>query len=345
MGGRTALVPLDYGSHYEHSLVYLGDRWETLRDLIAAPGDFYNSLRESFVATPNLGTHQSPVYDWELAEPITVVLESLSPASVATGQLLACLGPQAAPLMAEVRRWEDSPHDYRLAMIDACLSPNEANGQRPVHYIAEIALATRFLYVRYVPHEGVSDRLSNRITPITLSHIAGTNMSYMHFDIDCESLSYDGDPKKSESTERCRALRKAEFAMDYVEYRLTADQTPSRVDFLQRIVSREPGQKWFEAGGRFTDIGDTLEMTALGVRSEPARFLEVRSDPTVIVDSVWPDPDLRDLRCSEACADPPTSLICVLIGLLGWDANGNPVYGPGSPYYTPGQVVVKAYSP
>lgn len=341
ISGRAALVPLDYGTRYEHAVIFISDDWESLHALIKAPKPFFDAVRGSFTSTPNIGTTANPYFAWDFQGPVTILIEPLTVSSSSSHELLLAFA-QGRPQM---QKWfipdsDIAPSDYRSAVMDFCTDDPD-----PIRYMAEFALETRVLTIRYVPQlAGSIRRFQNRITPATMNYVEGTSLTLLHFDMDFSQPAYDQGPSKVEPTFMCRAARKADFVMDYLEYAIDGEGRHTRVPFLQHLFGANPEQVWWQAAGSMASCGSDLSMSAPTSREAPT--FKNGLDPVVVVDSVWPNVEPQATYADlNGTGDPEPEQPCVLYSLLGWDANNQPVYAPNSPYYVPGRVVVKAYSP
>src|SRR5436853_328442 len=75
--GLAGLVPLDYGSRYEHSVVLVPSTWDSMFDLIRAPGQFAAAAQMSYGSgTPEDSTNTK--IEWTLLSPITITIEPLT---------------------------------------------------------------------------------------------------------------------------------------------------------------------------------------------------------------------------------------------------------------------------
>ncbi|HRF60293.1 MAG TPA: hypothetical protein PLH94_10335 [Fimbriimonadaceae bacterium] len=384
--GIGAFVLLDYStgydpSHLEQSVVFVPSTWESMWELLRAPGTFMNMVMRSYTQVwgYDAATQQvnKAVSSWPFAEPITIHIEPLtapSPSNLATLEGLSFLYPQFKGLLdapATYGSVKDALTGFRRNVIAAAQVPAtalvgavEANASLikklsarqpgkgtsggavpqftthpsgavlpppipsfPLHYVAEYALDTRVLTIRYVPryvtYPTAADKLGRRmestqITPLTINPIQYMNFTFLHFDIAFSQ------PRTPESVAEARA----NFAMDFIE-------NPLSLNPITGDVAAGGSSNYTLMNDQLTATGNVLSQKVGGPANRPSFTWPAHTDPSLILDSVLADPSHASGGSSgsggniQALGGDPSPSPCVIV-----------VWIDGVPYY----IVIKNYN-
>ncbi len=340
--GAGAIVRLDYGSRDEFSFDFLGDSWESLYDLIVAPGVFMEMIRKSYKGVPKSSfPFESPITI--ILEPLTIgspqnlaVLMGLSPlydfSGAIKGSGLFPLSRPNKPSPNESPRPAGTLESFRSAVIGGASKPVSpiapiSDLNTPVvparfYYIAEFALNTRTLTIRYVPpapgQVTWARRYAGDLTTVTMNEIAFTNLKYMHFDAD---LSKVQAPNR---TELLIAQTRAQLVMDFVD-------KPSGLG--DALAAHQLTYKWSGGVVTWTDPqNNVLPLTIPPAGTTTPDLTKKTYDSRVVIDSVKPnpfDPQGNDILTASSP--------CIMITLV---PNPSP-----PPNYLEVQILVKNYEP
>jgi hypothetical protein len=312
--GLAGLVPLDYGSRYEHSVVLVPSTWDSMFDLIRAPGQFAAAAQMSYGSgTPEDSTNTK--IEWTLLSPITITIEPLTVQSQSTYQTLQMLSTYY-DFTALITEFEiTTPHDFSLGVKAAATTTTAKNYPGfPLVYVAEFAVDTRILQIKYIrPSTPPAPLFTNFITPATWSRVGATDLGFLHFDVDF------GSDRSYETVADARAS----IAMDYIANPLIVNQwlQPQNINKHANMPSNtsnpvlhptgNSGDNGFSkgAGGLFS-AGKLSQLTQTTLGDQPAQlFGPPKCDPTVVIDSVWPDPDVASNE--RDTPPPPPPYLCI----------------------------------
>ena len=260
--GKAALVPLDYGSRDENSVLFLSDQYDDLLDLLVSPMPFIGNARGAF--------RQVPPPDWVLEKPITVIL---TPGDVP--------GTKAIQLLQMLNGFEASADAglMNLTIEKFASIAREVYLDKGVAYLAEFAINTRVLSIVYGPPPVGGPYFTGTYLPATLSRI-GANYGYLHFDVETTSGTKPVDA----------AYNRAFVALDFIEDRtrvVTALRDEAGVkEMTSNIVPAGSALRKTPPG---TDLGTNVVL-------KPAGW-----SPTVIMESVLPEPDAIDPGTYYTC--------------------------------------------
>lgn len=249
--GKAGLVPLDYGTRDENSVLFYSSEWDDLLDLLTYPQRFIANVRGAF--------RQVPPPDWTLGSPMTIILV---PGSVpSTTALTAFLLLQGGAGFTT-----ESVLDMSLGAFANAVE--KLYTSKHVAYLAEFAIETRVLTIVYGPPPTGAGYFTGQFLPATLNRI-GTAYGYLHFDV-------DGGPTP---TPELAAYSRACVAMDFIE---------DRQRILNRLVS---GSGIMDRSTQIANAGsvmsrsDTATPISVGDTLRGSSLL-----PTVVMESVLPDP-------------------------------------------------------
>ncbi len=211
---------------------------------------------------------------------------------------------------------------------------------KPLAYIVEFAVLTRIMTIKYVPQPETSPRWFEAIgtfeqqrgnpsaktkddfTGINLNNVAGTDLTFMHFDIAFDELVR---PHTHDDVSR----RRADFVMSYLEKFdfFMAMKRPSDVATLATLKPDDNNHVLDQPG--YTNPYPITKLKMIGNQR----------GPSVTIDSVYSptDPQLQKVA-------PP--FICVLgVTVPVTDANGNVIYDSNGNVneWTTNGVIVKSY--
>jgi hypothetical protein len=155
----------------------------------------------------------------------------------------------------------------------------------PLHYVAEYALDTRVLTIRYIPryktYPTVSSKVGlmselNPITPLTINPIKYMKFSFLHFDIAIPNGR----------TPDAVAEARANLAMDFIRNPRSLEAIVADVD------PSVQGDKYYLMNDVLTPTGNVLKQKAGGPVQDPPTFKNwpEEMDPSMILDSVLADP-------------------------------------------------------
>jgi len=415
--GLGAFIVLEYtstvGARLEHCVLFLAKEWDSMYELIRAPGVFMEALRNAYKATPKHDHGTMGNLMWEFNTPITIVIEPLTAPTAANKVLLMGLTELYPSLMnalddsltadefaTAVTTGASTPPagfswsskippmaqtdvdmivptgsgGYQPKKIGHVMMNNETNWAKnapkvsstgtfttgstgtpppppvgtnffPLQYVAEFALQTRTLYIRYIPHATTSagtfgDTAGDEITAITVDPVQGTHLAFLHQDIVFS---------KSDLTPGTLADRRARFAMNFI----------TDLRFLNKpsLLKVKPAAYLSTSPLLYAMNTVTLPTpTHKPILRPKVRPLAVKSAkptpasaPTVIIDSVWPDPDQVKFSTGDLAAmfppgnptpepDPPSPLCTVLVTTPVQQPNGTIVY-------VTAELIIKSYEP
>lgn len=415
--GLGAFVALEYtstvGARLEHCVLFLAKEWDSMYDLIKAPGVFMEALRNAYKSTPLHDHGGTDKLEWEFNSPISIVIEPLTAPTAANKILLmgltelyplllnalddsltanefaaavksgATTSPPGFSWSAKVPPMGTTDVEmivptgsggYQSKKIPYLMMGNETNwaakvpkvsstGQItsgstgtpppppvgtpffPLQYVAEFALKTRTLYIRYIPHATTSAGTfgatkGDEITAITVDPVQGTHLAFLHQDIVFS---------KAELTPPILSDRRARFAMNFL----------TDVRFLNELSLLKVMPKAYLSTSPLVYAMNTVDLPA--PTNKPMKRPKIRplavqngkptlaSAPTVIIDSVWPDPDKVKFSQNDMAAmfppgnptpepDPPSPLCTVLVTTPVLQPNGTIVF-------VTAQLIIKSYEP
>ncbi|MCC6403232.1 MAG: hypothetical protein IT207_04410 [Fimbriimonadaceae bacterium] len=207
----------------------------------------------------------------------------------------------------------------------------------PLSYVAEFALDTRVLTIKYIPELASYPQVTDKsdlntqleITPMTINPIKFFDFTFMHFDI-----AFDAQNPR---THAAVASARACLAMDFIKNPLSLNAITAYVD------TTSSASPYFVMNDQLTPSGNPLhQKSGVGSGIRPQFSWPLGIDPVVILDSVLPDPD-----------NPPASFLGMQTRQGGGgtepttqDGNETPspcvivYYVNGVPYY----VVIKNYN-
>jgi len=428
--GLASFIMLEYNSfpdeRLEHCVLMIPKHWDTMYELIRAPGEFVEFWRKVYKDTP-YHAHGGPNRkEWEFTEPITIVIEPLTAATAANKVLLLGLstlwpglanamdpsltveefaiavkeGAKVSPTTTwsnkvpnvadvPVELWEKGhggklvkkvkkvplvgneamPKTYPSPLPGGFIpagpsypgGPPVGTAPFPLQFVAEFALKTRTLYIRYIPHDttpvGTFSWAANRdeLTTMTVDPVQGTRISYLHVDIAFDPATI---------THEIVAESRARFAMNFITD-LTFMNEPGLIRVKQKSGPHAP--EGFMSTAPLIYAVNTVALpdpTSDPITRPVIAPLATTSDgkptpasaPMVILDSVWPDPakkkyTAKDISAMRNTATPPsgnppptnpteenpTPLCLVLVT--------TPVVVNGVVTYVTSQVIVKSYAP
>ena len=356
--GLGAFVTLDYTTidfktRYEHAIVLIPKNWDSMYELIRAPGSFVEMYRQAYSLTPEHKHNGVPSRVWDLKGPVTIIIEPLtvpSPANVAILNSLVNLYPG---LVAATANWADrTPRQFLTDILAAVNSPapvswnlngwvTESKGTSgttdipitknisrfPLQYVAEFALKTRTLTIKYIPRPAPlvpTMKFSLPITLTTINPVQNTDLTFTHFDADF------GNSKSIAAVADARA----KFAMDFIvdpafmnnlilDQRVIQSTAPSMAtNVAASLTVTQPKATPDKSPLKYKGIGITFS-------SSGPTYYQSR----VVIDSVWPFPDNTHVPASEAV--PP---LCFLV-------SGHYVLINGVWYIETAGILEKAYAP
>lgn len=415
--GLGAFIVLEYtstvGSRLEHCILFVAKEWDSMYDLIRAPGVFMENLRKAYKSTPEHDHGSIGNVKWEFNTPISIVIEPLTSPTPANKVALMGLSKLYPALMeamddglgahefsARVKEasskapegftWSDkvppmvptevelsdpsargesktkrasqvtlnveenwaadlpkvsSSGTYTSGAAESPTSPPVGAEFFPLQYVAEFALKTRTLYIRYIPHETThagtfGDRPGDEITAITVNPVQGINMTFLHQDIVFS---------KSELTPSILADRRARFAMNFI----------TDIRFLnQPSLLQVTPPAYLSTSPLLYAMSTVTLPTPTHVPTTRPEFHPFAvengkqtgaSAPSVFIDSVWPDPDqitfsdadkqrLFPLGNPTPEPDSPSPLCTVVVS--------TPVVQPnGTIIFVTSELIIKSYEP
>jgi hypothetical protein len=207
--GLGAFVVLDYTldpnhPRFEHAIVVI-PHWNSMHALLTSPGFFMEQWRKRYLKTPPLVPTDTNPATWDFESPITIVIEPLNTPTAANLMFLEALAPLYPGFGGIASKLLNVPKEVRplslkqfesavkIAAAGPVMNSNwgssGASQPFPLRYIAEFALMTRTLTLRYLPPDQsdltdiLFDRPEDKITAITENKVQGTNLSFLHFDL------------------------------------------------------------------------------------------------------------------------------------------------------------------
>jgi hypothetical protein len=329
--GVGTFVTLDYttttyATRYEHAVLLLPKEWDSMYELIRAPGHFIEAWRRRYQTTPDHWHKGFWSKEWELKSPITIIIEPLAvlrPDNVAT---LAALVKQYPGFATPVNEWSIStPQQFMSSVMTAAANPapiwqGTGGNPFPLQYVVEFALETSTVTIKYLAHNIRSEiQYANPITTATIDPVAGTNLTFIHFDVDfLQDHTFDSV-----------ADLRARFAMDFI----------TNPGFINTLTC--PGTFKSTAPFMATSKSNSL-VSSSQVVSASQPFVTGRGltngvggppyyQPRVLIDSVWTDP-------SDVPSIEPIPPICLLLTANEFDNNG-------TTGYVSDELLIKAYTP
>lgn len=351
--GKASVIPLDYASRYEYSIVLQPDNWDDMHALIKSPAEFLEWARLSFSQTPAFTVQGQSVQQWLTRAPLTIVVSPLTIPTTSNFAWLSVLGIDNASEMYSL-----DPGKYADSVMAQATSlfPTEGprGNPRGKHwmgcrgvFIAEFALLTRVLNIFYLPPTFPPKTYAPRwylrqITPLTISKLGNTKLTLLHFDVD-----FGG-----KWTHQDVADARASLTMDYIEnpsgflnYLFT-----HKINLSANNASQPSSSPVFWDGSplkkaKATMADTTAQIVPLGVQpvTAPPTIRHSRL-PRVTIDSVWPNsrqPVWTDSRTDWSTAGtvptppPPPPYICIKVETES---------DPASEELAAGDEVIKYYS-
>lgn len=356
--GLGAFVKLDYDSRYEHAIVLLASNFDSMYDLIYAPGKFVENWRQRYHRTPDHDQLGSSKPDWVFETPITIMIEPIALPSPANANILLGLGHLYPALIPIAQHWQGtSPSAFAESISGAVSSPSSKIWNRLTYptgvapfvpqYVAEFAIKTRTLTIRYFPRvlpdtqgKTVFPRHSRHymepMTSMTIDPVANTELNFLHFDI-VFGFDTNNKPVPAQTPQQVADCR-ARFAMDFINdpgfmntltwpgtyYSDAPFLAPRRANSLPKRV--------------FPNDYPAIPNQTLVPMEKQAPF-----QPRVVIDSVWPDPDDIPLPTARTATtggtvttqSDPTEMppICILLTGTAITFNGTTVQGPCTIHY------------
>lgn len=230
--GLATVVPLDYGSRYEYSVLVVPRDWDTLYSMMVSPEEMLDSVRSHF-ATGIVDSQQNQVSaisksSWKFKSPMEICI---NPLTLQTGKVKGLIRalqqyyPGGHHCGEDIPSFEEiatnlhtySPVDFANALTASAAAP--IKGGFPLQYIAEFALFTGVLNIFYLPRtSGVFAPSQNKfcswVTQATISPIHGPvpNTKLVHFDFDFNDCSH---------SHRDVAERRAALVFDFINDQAT----------------------------------------------------------------------------------------------------------------------------
>ena len=214
--GLGAFVILDYSvdalhPRHEHAVVLLPEHWNSLYDLIRAPGNFMEMWRNRYSSTPKINPMSQVPTPWHFKGPITIVIEPLTIPSPSCLVLLESLSTLYPAYKSIVDSSLTEPAAFKQLVIEGASAnklPKKSKTKQateydnwistgsnpfPLQYVAEFALLTHTLTIWYIPRDLTGnlnskgeifyDNLDDQITAITENIVDQTRLSLLHFDL------------------------------------------------------------------------------------------------------------------------------------------------------------------
>ncbi|MEQ1821649.1 MAG: hypothetical protein ABL949_04000 [Fimbriimonadaceae bacterium] len=237
--------------------------------------------------------------------------------------------------------YRPQPRDSRDDLLDERLrAPLSSSKGFPGLYVAEFAANTRLLIIRYIPPEFPPALFySGRVTPLTMSKIQNTGISFAHFDLYLSKKGTDFE----QPTQLNASWARAQYAVDYLAdvSRMDALVKGKVVNDDVKVPTTDDNYRWSQGNLKLNN--DQLDMQkTLPLKACPTfkanRFCK---DPTVVIESVWPSP-------YDAPEDESSTHVCiVVVGIDGtptcWTNTNPPVQVPCE--YQVGTTGIKGYMP
>ena len=357
--GLGAFVTLDYTTinktgRFEHAILLLPQTRDSMYELIRAPGVFVEAFRGRYKSTPKHYHNVMASKWWQFAKPITISIEPLTIPSPSNAMTLSALSTLYPGFAAIADNWKvTTPSEFLSQVLEAsrpasggvsigykeckawpsqgALSPKNPF---PLQYVAEFALKTRTITIKYVPDSTRSSKwqFNYPITLSTINPVQNTNLTFLHFDADFGN--------GSNHTYASVADARAKFALDYIT-------DPSFIDGLTKptyvdshgnsvgdgMISKAPFI--YNVDQNILPASGPVQHTVPFVRGDGITIKGTTYyQPTLLIDSVWPDP-------ATVPASEPVPPICYLL-------SGGPVVeypvGSGEFYFVTSHGLVKAYS-
>lgn len=313
--GKACSVPLDYGPfRLEHSIILHPVDFESMVDLIYAPGPFVRDAKQQFEIAQGSQNNDLRNLPWQfhkgyltvVIEPLTVptqsTISSLTRYSSIYPDFLKAVefyftegGAPAAGTMAVKR------NEFK-SLVQAAVTPmGKTFGGA---YFAEFALDTHILLIKYIaPSPGSTfRRYQNKITPVTNNRIDKTTTTFLHFDL----VIPKGTSKATHHLNTAKL--RAQLAVDYICDTMVVDE------LMSFNVDAQPGKpEFFDAHAPLvhTPLSNgtpaTLSQTQTTAGTKP-NLLPARIDPTVIIDAVEHDP--------AAPSTPNPNPVCAIVNTM-----------------------------
>ena len=312
-------MPLDYGpGRLEHSIILHPDDFESMVDLIYAPGPFVEDAKARYIIDASSQSDDLRKLPWQFHKGyLTIVIE---PLTVPTQSTIASLMRYSTiyPLFAAAVDYYFSeggaPAAETMAVKQEKFKNQVVTAATPSTgktfagaYFAEFALDTNILMIKYITppaDSGTVRRYQNKITPVTNNWLAKTTTKFLHFDLVIPKGIKGGPTRHMNS-----ALLRAQLAVDYIcDPMVVQELVANHVH-----VAPSGGNKYFDASAPMvrTPLGNgnlaTLSQTITSKGVVPD-LTKPRIDPTVVIDSVEHDP--------EYPSSPDPNPVCAIINTI-----------------------------
>jgi hypothetical protein len=361
--GLGSYVFLDYDNRFEHAILMLGKNWESLHELLRAPGLFVEAWRNSYNSVNGTPNHYHLGYKskvWGFEAPITIILEPLTIPIPANANTLIALNTLYPGLRAIGEKWNTTtPNKFHFKIVNALTGslnwdpiPGYAGVANPINvepfilqYVAEFALQTRTLTIRYVPRDGsknfpvTTGRLQKGITTITINSVGNTDLTFLHFDVEF--------PKGFTAFDVADA--RASFAVDFISNPNFINQVPSPGTLFSiaplrgNLSSNSLPDLSTYPPVTFQNPWPSTNFVAPSKKSQPSIVGMGKERGTrkgafrgrVTIDSVWPDPShpfIKKIPKNDgvpgSMVSEPVPPLCALLTATAYTSGGVTLVGP-----------------
>lgn len=295
--GLGAFVRLDYNTNSEHAIVLMAEKWESLYDFIYAPGQFIEMWRNGYDQTPEHKHLKFQSRIWELEGPITFIIEPITIPSASNAVTLASLEPLYHGLQAVAAAWKTTTPEKFLnkvtgiveaaatswdplppGFVESDLFPPIKRKSFAFAYIAEFAIKTRTVTIKYIPRKDQTLKYTHLpLTTMTVNQVRYTNLYFVHFDLHFLNNQY---------TRTDLADARAKFAIEFL-------QDPSFINNVSQVTGIPVQSKKGAAPMLPNMTGKVLQEFNPNPAKRPyikGEAVSGRYQPRLVIDSVWPDP-------------------------------------------------------